>query len=101
MKERRLVQKTLGEWERWPMRRIYYYNCASTHTRHAHPHVCLVHDRLQGLDDDVIEAVTETFEFVDTDGDSNLLAMIDDNLQWLVIFGLPLLILKLVLCKAV
>lgn len=30
------------------------------------------------------EAVTETFEFVDTDGDSNRLAMIDDQLQWLV-----------------
>ena len=29
------------------------------------------------------EAVTETFEFVDTDGDSNRLAMIDYQLQWL------------------
>ena len=29
------------------------------------------------------DTVTETFEFVDTDGDSSRLAMIDGQLQWL------------------
>ena len=35
----------------------------------------------------IFDAVTEPFEFVGTDGDSNRLAMIDNQLQWLELGG--------------